>query len=172
MSDESLDSPDVDVHAADPGMVHPFHCLRAKGDVWTANRAEIILGSPRVEESFITEAEYGELTGRGAWQKHEDRRRERDDGSRTPYGAALDATRAQRLRTIDSEEFVAYCSAFAANQDVIWTELLATQRRTRRFARLRKVMSAIEKSAEMMARMRDKGQRRRIMFFGAATFGN
>ena len=31
-------------------------------------------------------------------------------------------------------------------------------------------MSAIEKSAEMMAPMRDKGKGRRIVFFGAATF--
>jgi hypothetical protein len=164
--DESLDTTNTEVSAVDPGQVHPFHCMRATGDVWAHARTEIVVGSQRVEEVYITEKQYGEWTGRKVWQEHEEARRHPTGA----YGQALDALLGTRRRTLDSSEFVQHCRIFADHQHVIWKELLAMQRRTRRFARFGRVASAIERAAEMIAKMRDKGKCRRVVFFGAATF--
>ena len=153
----------VEITAVDPGQVHPIHCVCARGAVWS-DLVEVVNGSDRVDDVFVTEGEYGEWIGREAWQKHETRRR-----IDTPYGRALEVLLQQRQRTIIPDEFLSYCTAFAEHQDAIWTELLTRQRRFRKFVRFRKVMSASEKLAEAIAPMRDKGAQR-IVFFGAATF--
>jgi hypothetical protein len=164
VGDVSLDSADTTVTAVDPGQAHPIHLVRAGGDVWAGDRSELVLGSHRVEEVFVTEAQYADWCGRKQWQDHEDMRR------RSPYGAALYALLGKRRRTLASEEFLEYCKTFALHEETIYEELLTVKRRSLRFARFRRVTSAVEKVAEAIAPMCDKGKGRRFVCFGAATF--
>ncbi|KAG5181022.1 hypothetical protein JKP88DRAFT_279177 [Tribonema minus] len=83
---------------------------------------------------------------------------------------AVEVLRRLRKRTSSFAERVAFCAEWALREEEVWRELLDARRLKLAFHRYSAVQSAVEHVAERLCPRVAASGRRRIVFFGAASF--
>jgi len=155
------DIKDVEIIPVDPGQIHALDAVSALGHEWTRENASVLMSKTPI---IYTGDQYKEDSGMAHQERHEASRR-RD----TAYGEALDLLALERRKTCDLNEFTSYCQVWQSVQLTLQCELLAVERRVKKFSRFRLVQSAIAKIAALIAHPRNKGSNRIAMYGGGCA---
>ncbi|KAG5192882.1 hypothetical protein JKP88DRAFT_291265 [Tribonema minus] len=154
---------ELDVVGVDPGQVHVVDAVRAPGSEFRADNVANLL--TRAERVVYTGEEFSSRCLRTEGQDRETVRRR----TNAAFGRAVEALRRLRKRTSSSAELV-FCAEWALRGEEVLRELLDARRLKLAFHRYSAVQSAVEHVAERLCPRGAASGRRRIVFFGAASF--
>jgi hypothetical protein len=158
----SLD--DVEVIGIDPGQVKVISALRCKMSE-AAHENVVALMNDETRNHFEYSGEEYQVKSRAKLAAEGEVKRRTINAD---YRSALELL-SVRKKTGVLTVLEQYCRVWQQCQEVVWKEKLSHHRKHQRFNRFRAVQQTIAKIAELVSPMRDKGVKRRLVFWGTGS---